>query len=99
MGTQDEQILRANFNTSSWAYSGRTFNWSTNTTGYVYICAASFVAVFSTDYNFFQSGRGTATVEFYNRSANAWQIASSAVEIKGNGTTNFTFFCLHMFSI
>ena len=93
MATTGNHITRTSFS-GSWATNGTEYRWSPGSWwGYIYICAASFVMVASTDYHWLQSGRLThVSVDCYNRATGAWQNVGPAQEIKGNGTTQYTFF-------
>jgi hypothetical protein len=88
MATQGVSISKASFSTA-WDDNGISYNWSDNTTGNVYYCASSFVVEFSTEYNFWQSGRGTGEIEYYNNETGVWTRICQ-VSIKGNGTQSFS---------
>ena len=92
MATTGNHITRTSFS-GSWATNGSTYSSSSVWWVYVYICAPSFVALASTDYHWLQSGRLThVSVDVFNRATGAWQNVGPAQEIKGNGTTQYTFF-------
>jgi hypothetical protein len=89
MAIQGTSIAKTNFNTS-WTDNGISYNWDASSSGNVYYCGSSFIVKFSTDYNLWQSGRGTGRVAYYNNVTESW-IEVCAMSIKGNGTQSFKF--------
>lgn len=95
MATSGNIITKGNFGggwtqstTVKWTQGGIGSWW-----GYFYISAPSFIMHAYTNFHWLQSGKLThISVDFYNRSAGAWQNVGPAQEIKGNGTTEYNFF-------